>query len=546
MRQNASIQAARTGRTGSIDLIVIHKFFKGRRSKSHGGKVVAIGKALAHVKYIQHRPGPDREPGGREMFNDREDGLDAREMRKAIKELGDSRVVAHKLTLAPEINPQDKKAFTREVMANLSQEMGRDLQWFAVEHNNTDHHHIHVVVLGRDRNGTEVEIGMKEIKQVIEQGDRYLERWHPKELERSRKERAERERERREERTKERELARAERIRDGLELPWMHQKIVREQLEPFKEWKEKQEQKELELNKAKVEKERPYFQDTIEAAGKEWSRANNLKELRDLNEYLWDNVDERISKEDYRRLRGWIKDKEEGRERQTPKVEAEASKLEPKEQKQRDEIDFQGTKYSKDDSYEKLTGFAKELRENSERLPYDDYQKLRGWIEYKDRERWSGALEKQIAETHKKFERSKTAADLKAQEGGRVIDPLQEHMMRNPIIGLFMTEAAIASEIVRSIPLDDRNRDYGKEQRDGLEEAKKNLDEKEKERKDDKIRMPWEIKSQEEKDRESREKIEKAIEENKKRKEEERKKEKERQEERDRDDPFKRDPWGRW
>lgn len=527
-------------RVGSFDLIVIkHKFIKGRRSASHGGKVVAIGKALAHVKYIQHRPGPDREPGGREMFNDREDGLDAREMRKAIKELGDSQVVVHKLMLAPEINPQDKKAFTREVMANLSQEMGRDLQWFAVEHNNTEHHHIHVVVLGRDRNGTEVKIGMKEIEKAKAQGDRYLERWHPKELERSQKERAERERERKEERTKERELAKAERIRDGLELPWMHQKIVREQLEPFKEWKEKQEQRERETDKQQEEKDRPYHQDKIEAAGKEWSRANNLKELRDLNEYLWDNVDERIGKEDYRRLRSWIKDKEEGREPEPPKSE-------PKEQKRRDEIDFQGTKYSKKDSYEKLTGFAKELRENSERLPFDDYQKLRGWIEYKDRERWSGALEKQIEATHKKLERSKTAADLKAQEGGRVIDPLQEHMMRNPIIGLFMTEAAIASEIVRSIALDDRNRDYGKEQRDGLEEAKKNLDEKEKERKGDKIRMPWEIKSQEEKDRESREKIEKAIEENKQRREEEKKKEKERQEERDRDDPFKRDPWGRW
>jgi len=477
------------------------------------------------------------------MFNDREDGLDAREMRKAIKELGNSRVVVHQLILAPEINPQDKKAFTREVMANLSQEMGRDLQWFAVKHDNTDHHHIHVVVLGRDRNGTEVNISLKDIEKAKEQGDRYLERWHPKELERSRKERAERERERREERTRERELARAERIRDGLELPWMHQKIVREQLEPFKEWKEKQEQRELERDQPKEEKERPYFQDTLEAEGKEWSRANNLKELRDLNEYLWDNADERISKEDYRRLRGWIEDKEQGRESEPQKEEP---KTEPKEKKRRDEIDFQGEKYSKKDSYEKLTGFAKELRENSERLPFDDYQKLRGWIEHKDRERWSGALEKQIAETHKKFYRSKTAADLKAQEGGRVIDPLQEHMMRNPIIGLFMTEAAIASEIVRSIPLDDRNRDYAKEQREGLEEVKKGLDEKEKDRRADKIRMPWELRSAEERDAESREKIEKAIEENKRKKEEERKKEKERQEERDRDDPFKRDPWGRW
>ena len=88
------------------------------------------------------------------MFNEQEDRLDAKEMKKAIKELGDSRVVVHKLTLAPEINPQDKKAFTREVMSKLGQDMGRDLRWFGVEHNNTDHHHIHVVVLGKDRNGT--------------------------------------------------------------------------------------------------------------------------------------------------------------------------------------------------------------------------------------------------------------------------------------------------------------------------------------------------------------------------------------------------------
>jgi len=43
------------------------------------------------------------------MFNER-DQVDAQEMRDAIKELGGSRVVVHKLTLAPEINPADKKA----------------------------------------------------------------------------------------------------------------------------------------------------------------------------------------------------------------------------------------------------------------------------------------------------------------------------------------------------------------------------------------------------------------------------------------------------
>lgn len=518
-------------------IVVKHRYIAGRGR----GKVAAIGKALAHVKYIRHRPGPDREKGGREMFNER-DNVDPQEMREAIRELGDSQVVVHKLTLAPEINPADKKAFTREVMDNLGRDMGRDLNWFAVVHSNTDHHHIHVVVLGKDRNGTDVRIDLRQIDKAKEYGDRYLERCHPLELERSRREREDRERERRAVRTKERELAREERIREGLELPWLHQKYVREQLEPFKDWKEKQGEKGKEPEQKRDEPERPYHQDTIEAAGKEWSKANNLKDLRDLNEYLWDNYDERIPKDEYKKLVGWIKDKE--------RLEAETKgKATPEKEKTRhDEFEWQGEKYSKKDSYEKLTGLAERLRDSDERLPFNDYQKLRGWIEYKDRERFSGALEAELQRTHKKFERSKTMEDLKAAEGGRVIDPLQEHLMRNPIVGLFMTEAAIASEIVRSIPLDDRNRDYTKEQIDGLEDAKKNLDERERERKFDGIfvnKMPWEIKSQEERDREAREKIEKAKEDAERKREEEKKKRK-RDKERKRDDWDRYDPWGRY
>lgn len=523
-------------------VVIKHRYIPGRRKASEGGNVVSISKALAHVKYIQHRPGPDKEPGGREMFDERGEDISAKEMRQAIRELGDCRVVVHKLTLAPEINPQDKKAFTREVMSKLGQDMGRDLRWFGVEHNNTEHHHIHVVVLGRDHNGTEVRLGLKDIEKAKEHGERYLERWHPKELERSRKERDGREKERREERVKERELVKDERIRDGLELPWMHKKIVREQLEPYKEWKKKQEQKEREPETPRkdLEAERPYHQDTIEAAGKEWSKANTVKELRGLDEYLWDNYDDRIDRDSYLKLRGWIREKEgrdRGQERQPGEKEARGQ-----DDKKRQEIEHDGKKYRKGDSWEKLSGLSRELRDKSEKLPYDDYCKLRGWIENKDRERWSGALGKQIEATHKKFERSKTMNDLKAQEGGRVLNPLQDEIMRNPIVGLFMTEATIAKEIVRSITLDDRNRDYTKEQRDGLEDQKKALDERERERGFNGGDLS---KQQEERDRDEREKLEWAIEMNKRRKEQERKEEQEKKREKDRS-PFERDSWGRW
>ena len=524
-------------------VVVKHKYIPGR---NRGGNVVSIGKALAHVRYIQHRPGPDKERGGRELFDENGDRIDAKEMRKAIMEAGNDRVVIHKLTLAPEINPQDKKAFTREVMAKLGQDMGRDLRWFGVEHNNTEHHHIHVVVLGKDRNGTEVKIGLKDIDKAKEHGERYLEKWHPRELERSRKERAERERERQTERTKERELAKEERIREGSELPWMHKKIIREQLEPYKEWKrerEKQDQQAKEREPGGDKAERPYHQDTLEAAGREWSKGASLKELRELNQYLWDNIDERIPKEEYRRLCGWIKDKERAQERGQPEQKPEK---EPRQQNKRDRIEHDGKKYSGKDSYEKLTGLARELRENNERLPFDDYQKLRGWIENKDRERFSGYLDKGIREARNNVERSKTTEDLKSAEGGRVIDPVQQEVMRNPVVGLFMQGASLANMLVKSITLDDRNRDYTKEQRDGLESAKRDLDDREISRKLEGMNMPWDIaKAQEERDRESREKIEKAIDENKRRKDKEREKEEEQKRKKDRS-PFERDPWGRW
>lgn len=102
--------------------------------------------------------------------------------------------------------------------------------------------------------------------------------------------------------------------------------------------------------------------------------------------------------------------------------------------------------------------------------------------------------------------------------------------------------------MVASIVLDDRNRDYLKEHIDGLDEAKKDLDEREKDRSAEAlkgVRMPWEIKSQEDRDREAREKIEKAKEEAERKREEEKEKEREKKREKDRS-PFERDEWGRW
>jgi hypothetical protein len=525
-------------------IVVKHSYISARDRQSRVGgkpsKGVAVGRALAHLKYIQHRPGEDREEGGREFFGESDDDLSVKRLRKAVREMADSKVVVHKVTLAPEINPEDKRAFTREVMHKLGAEKGLDLQWMAVEHNNTDHHHIHVVILGKDKNGTDVRIDKKDYDKIKEYGDRYLERVHPLELERARAERERKEKDRIEQRKRERDALRQERIREGLELPWMHKKILREQLEPYSQWKEKQLEKErAKKTKDKApdqEPEKPYFQDTIQAAGKEWSKQNTLAELKDLNQYLWDNYDERIDKPDYKKLVAWMKDKERLGERE-PDSKADKDKT-PEQAKQpekpKDYFEYSGEKYSKDSSYEKLTALSEKLRDKkADRLPVENYQQLRGWIENADRARWAGVLERQVELSNKQFGRE--GAEKTMPDNFRAVNPLQEQVMRNPVVGLFMSGASIANELVRWIPLTD-TRDRLKEGRDALEASK--LD------KHQDYVKPGRTAEEKECDKESIEKLDKAIDENKETRDKANE-EKKKKPQKDRD-PFKYDPWGQY
>jgi len=343
-------------------------------------------------------------------------------------------------------------------------------------------------------------------------------------------------------------VARDERIRDGSELPWLHKKIVREQLEPYRQSRATPEYQNDLLEKVKRVEKEPGRKYRIEAAGREWSEENDLAELRALNDYLWDNYDERLPKDEYKILVKLIKEKEQQLKKEPEEIKAPVEQ----EKSKGDEITYQGEQYNKQDPYEKLTGLTAKVREAEEKLPFDEYQKLRVWIEDADRARWSGALEQQLALSHKKFERSNTMEDLKAAEGGRVISPQMEEMMRNPIIGLFMTEAAIANEIVKSIPLDDRLRDPLKEGLEELEAGKKGIDERDSERNagpksGETLDELLSFKAADAKDRDNRDRIEKAIEENRKAKEQELKQQKQERDKKDRgDEDWDRfEPWGR-
>lgn len=515
--------------------VVVHSYIsrRDRQSRGHGKapKIVAVERALAHVKYIQNRPGRDKADGkAREFFNEFESGLDGKALRAMIKQMEDSKVVVHKLTLAPEIEPLNKEAYTREVMDKIAREKGLDLNWMAVSHGNTDHAHIHVVVLGKDKNGKMVWIGKDDYPKLREYGDRYLERWQPLELERSRQEREKRDREKLAERQQKKELERQERVLEGLELPWLHKKIARELYDPYREWKGKEAERTKSPERVDASKGPDTERlETVRAAGKDWSRENSLSELQDLNRYLWDNYDERIPLPKYKKLVSWIAEKEQMETRRTQGPEPK-----PDLSKEKDSIHYLRQEFTKDSSYDSLRELATKVHSGkAPRLPVDEYQKLRKWMESADRQRWSGVVEKQLELSKAQY--AKEGAQKNMPHMQRAQNPIQEQALRNPVIGLFMTGASVANELVRWIPVTD--------QRDRLKEAGDALQAEKLDRHKQHVEPGREQESKD-RDKERIERLDEAIDENKKQREEREKKRKEK--ERDDDSPFKRDAWGRW
>lgn len=153
-----------------IRAVVKHSYVKGAKGKA---------RAVAHVNYIQYRGGEDREQGPRQFFDKDRQQVPGREVKAAIREQNDGGVRVHKLILSPGLNNVDLQAYTREILDQLGREKGLDLDWKAVEHRNTDHHHVHVVIMGTDKNGRTVRIGGKDdYDKLRESGDRYLDREH--------------------------------------------------------------------------------------------------------------------------------------------------------------------------------------------------------------------------------------------------------------------------------------------------------------------------------------------------------------------------------
>lgn len=135
--RTASIRANRliTGRTRLCTVKALVVRHKGQR-----------GPLARHLNYLR-REGVTRDGEKARLFGPETDVAEAKDFTDRTK---DDRH-HFRFIVAPEdaTDLEDLKGFTRELMAQAEKDLGTKLEWVAVDHWNTEHPHVHVIVRGR-------------------------------------------------------------------------------------------------------------------------------------------------------------------------------------------------------------------------------------------------------------------------------------------------------------------------------------------------------------------------------------------------------------
>lgn len=113
------------------------------------------GGLTAHVAYLQ-RDGVTRDGAPGQLFDAGQDGVDGAAFAGRCE--GDRH--HFRFIVSPDDAGElaDLRGFTRDLMAQASQDLGTKLDWVAVDHWNTEHPHVHLLVRGRTDQGDDLVI----------------------------------------------------------------------------------------------------------------------------------------------------------------------------------------------------------------------------------------------------------------------------------------------------------------------------------------------------------------------------------------------------
>ncbi|MFG1425950.1 relaxase/mobilization nuclease domain-containing protein [Roseixanthobacter glucoisosaccharinicivorans] len=120
------------------------------------------GKLAAHLGYLR-REGVTRDGEKARLFGPETDDADP----KAFAERGEDDRHHFRFIVSPDdaVEMADLKGFTRDLMSQVEKDLGTKLDWVAVDHWNTEHPHVHVIIRGRTDDGQDLVIDRDYIKQ---------------------------------------------------------------------------------------------------------------------------------------------------------------------------------------------------------------------------------------------------------------------------------------------------------------------------------------------------------------------------------------------
>ncbi|MBN9055311.1 MAG: relaxase/mobilization nuclease domain-containing protein, partial [Rhizobiales bacterium] len=116
----------------------------------------------AHLSYLR-RDGVTRDGEKARMFGPDTDDADVKGFAERCKD--DRHHFRFIVSPDDALEMSDLKGFTRDLMANVEKDLGSKLDWVAVDHWNTEHPHIHVILRGRADDGGDLVISRDYIKE---------------------------------------------------------------------------------------------------------------------------------------------------------------------------------------------------------------------------------------------------------------------------------------------------------------------------------------------------------------------------------------------
>ncbi len=125
------------------------------------------GQWKAHGRYLARESATHENPVEGVGFGREDQKIDVASGLADWQRAGDERM--WKLIISPEFGDlADLRRLTGELMERMEKDLGTDLEWVAVEHHNTEHPHVHVVIRGVRSDGT----GLRMSREYIQQGIR--------------------------------------------------------------------------------------------------------------------------------------------------------------------------------------------------------------------------------------------------------------------------------------------------------------------------------------------------------------------------------------